>query len=101
MVIALFLFIFINGGTVKVLNLNLRERKRLETKGWLYDVLTCLRELDKKEFTLKEMYGFEGRLQMLYPDNKHVRDKIRQQMQVLRDNGVIEFVRRGYYKLKV
>lgn len=60
-----------------------------------------MRELDKKEFTLKEMYGFEDRLQELYPDNRHVRNKIKQQSQVLRDEGVVEFVRRGYYKLKI
>ncbi|UCE74528.1 MAG: hypothetical protein JSV56_02165 [Methanomassiliicoccales archaeon] len=49
------------------------------------DILTFVRGLDKKEFTLKEMYGFEDRLQELHPDNRHVRDKIRQQM--LRDEG--------------
>ncbi len=76
------------------------RRKRLETKGWLNDILVCVRELDKKEFTLKEMYGFEGRLQELYPDNMHVKDKIRQQMQVLRDNGVIEFIERGRYRIR-
>jgi len=77
------------------------RRKRLETKGWLNDVLTCVRELGKKEFTLKEMYGFEGRLQELHPDNRFVKDKIRQQMQVLRNEGIVEFVRRGEYRLKI
>ncbi|UCE74524.1 MAG: hypothetical protein JSV56_02145 [Methanomassiliicoccales archaeon] len=74
------------------------RKKRLATKGWLSDVLTCVRGLDKKEFTLKEMYGFEDRLQELHPDNKHVRDKIRQQM--LRDERVVEFVSRGHYRPK-
>ena len=76
------------------------RRKRLETKGWLNDVLTCVRELGKKEFTLKEMYGFEGRLQELHPDNRFVKDKIRQQLQVLRDNGLLEFIQRGRYRLR-
>ncbi len=75
------------------------RRKRLETKGWLNDVLTCVRELDKKEFTLKEMYGFEDRLQELHPENRHVKDKIRQQLQVLRDNSLLKFVQRGRYRL--
>ena len=75
------------------------KNKRLETKGWLNDVLTCVRELDKKEFSLKEMYGFVPKLQELYPDNRHVEDKIRQQLQVLRDNGILEFVSRGEYRV--
>lgn len=69
------------------------KEKKLREKGWLNDILTCVRDLDKKEFTLKEMYGFEERLQELHPDNRHVKDMIRQQMQVLRDEGVVEFVR--------
>ena len=77
------------------------RRKRLETKGWLNDALTCVRELDKKEFTLMGMYGFEDRLQKLHPDNKYVKDKIKQKLQVLRDKEVVEFVRRGEYKVRV
>lgn len=53
------------------------------------------RKLDKEEFTLKEIYGFEERPQNLHPDNKPVKDKIGQQLQVLRNEGVVEFVRRG------
>jgi type II restriction enzyme len=31
--------------------------------------------------------------------NRHVRDKIRQQMQILRDMGLLEFLARGTYRL--
>jgi type II restriction enzyme len=75
------------------------KEKQLREKGWLNDILTCVRKLDKKEFTLKEMYGFEERLQELHPNNKHVKEKIRQQLQVLRDEGIIKFVSRGHYCL--
>ena len=34
----------------------------------------------------------------LHPDNRHVRDKIRQQLQVLRDLGLVEFLGRGRYR---
>jgi type II restriction enzyme len=34
----------------------------------------------------------------LHPENRHVRDKIRQQLQVLRDLGLIESLRRGRYR---
>ena len=34
----------------------------------------------------------------LHPDNRHVRDKIRQQLQVLHDLGFVEFLGRGRYR---
>ena len=69
-------------------------------KGWLNDVLTCVRELDKPTFTLEETYSFDTGLQKLHPTNHNVRPKIRQQLQVLRDNGILEFVGPGKYRLK-
>ena len=33
-----------------------------------------------------------------HPDNHHIKDKIRQQLQMLRDNGIIEFIGRGHYR---
>ena len=59
-----------------------------------------MRELDKKTFTLDEMYDFDSRLQELHPDNKNIGPKIRQELQVLRDNGVLEFIERGKYRLR-
>ena len=38
------------------------------------------------------MHASEDRPHALHPDNKHVNDKIRQQLQVLKDEGVVEFV---------
>ena len=51
------------------------------------------------DIVLKEMYDFVPRLQELYPGNKYVPDKIRQQLQILRDNGILEFVNRGEYRV--
>ncbi|MCK5416035.1 hypothetical protein KAI92_01250 [Candidatus Parcubacteria bacterium] len=34
-----------------------------------------------------------------HPDNNHVKDKIRQQLQLLQDKGYLSFVSRGRYKL--
>jgi len=78
----------------------LRE-ERIETRGWLLDVLKCVEEIDKTEFTIADVYAFEAKLQALYPSNGFVRAKVRQQLQVLRDRGFIEFVARGRYRLKV
>ena len=45
------------------------------------------------------MYGFEARLGALYPGNNNVRAKIRQQLQVLRDAGLVAFLGGGRYRL--
>jgi len=77
----------------------LREEKEISARGWLLDVMRCVEKLGKREFTLDEMYSFERELSLLHPDNKHIRDKIRQQLQVLRDKDYLDFVSRGYYRL--
>jgi hypothetical protein len=38
--------------------------------------------------------------QRLYPGNRNVRPKIRQQLQMLRDRGWLEFTGRGRYRLR-
>jgi type II restriction enzyme len=77
----------------------LREERGITAKGWILDVMNCVDRLGKKEFTLDEVYAFESLLRQKYPNNKHIRDKIRQQLQLLRDKGYLEFVSRGQYKL--
>jgi len=54
--------------------------------------------LNKEEFTLPDDYAFTEHLQSLHPGNRHVPDKIRQQLQVLRDLGFVEFLGRGRYR---
>jgi type II restriction enzyme len=71
----------------------------LEARGWLIEVMKCVELVGKPEFTLDDVYAFEVRLSQLYPGNRHVRPKIRQQLQYLRDKGYLEFVSRGYYRL--
>ena len=77
----------------------LREEKEIAAKGWLLDVMRCVEKLGKAEFALDEAYAFEAELQKLHPKNKHVKDKIRQQLQILRDRGYLSFVSRGRYCL--
>jgi len=72
-----------------------------EARGWVVDVLRCIQSLEKKQFTLREMYNrFEQELSKLHPQNKHVRPKIRQQLQILRDKGIIRFVGEGIYEIR-
>ena len=73
------------------------ENLTAKMRGWTLDVLTVLRSLKKREFTLEQAYSFEKTLSKLHPENYHVRPKIRQQLQVLRDLGYIKFVTRGHY----
>jgi type II restriction enzyme len=69
-------------------------------RGWVVDVLRCAQSLDMRRFTLREMYDqFEHELSELHPRNKHVRPKIRQQLQILRDKGIIRFVGEGIYEM--
>ena len=69
-------------------------------RGWVLDVLTALRSLNKTEFNLNEVYSLENQLADLHPSNRHIRDKIRQQLQVLRDIGHLTFLGEGRYCLK-
>lgn len=77
----------------------LRETKELAAKGWILDIMNCIDKIDKKEFSLNEVYAFEMRLKQKYPNNRHIKDKIRQQLQFLRDKGYLDFITRGKYKL--
>ncbi|MFH1146049.1 MAG: DpnI domain-containing protein, partial [bacterium] len=77
----------------------LREEKEISAKGWLLDIMRCIEKLGKRKFVLDDIYAFENELSKLHSENKHVKDKIRQQLQVLRDNGYIDFISRGYYCL--
>ena len=49
-------------------------------------------------FSLDDVYKFESQLKLKYPNNNFIKDKIRQQLQLLRDKGIIEFLNRGLYK---
>lgn len=71
------------------------------SRGWLADVLACTRKLDHETFTLDQVYKFEDHLAKLHPKNKHIRPKIRQQLQVLRDHNVITFLGKGMYKFRI
>lgn len=76
----------------------LRNSKN-EIRGWLLDILKCIELLNKKEFTLNDIYAFETFLKSKYPENNNIQAKIRQQLQILRDNGFLIFTKRGEYKI--
>jgi type II restriction enzyme len=71
----------------------------VKQRGWTLDVLNIVRNLSKPEFTNEDVYAFARELGKLHPDNRHVRDKIRQQLQVLRDAKLLLHVGSGVWRL--
>lgn len=69
-------------------------------RGWTVEVLNVVRRIGKERFTLGDVYEYESELKAAHPRNQNVRAKIRQQLQMLRDVALIEFVRPGEYALK-
>lgn len=59
--------------------------------------MSCIEKLKSKKFVLAEIYAFERELQQKHPGNRHIKDKIRQQLQVLRDKGYLNFSGKGNY----
>jgi type II restriction enzyme len=71
----------------------------VKQRGWTLDVLNAIRRLGKTEFATADAYAFTRELEKLHPNNRHVRDKIRQQLQVLRDAKLLIHVERGLWRL--
>ena len=69
------------------------------SRGWLIEVMRCIERIGSESFTLDQVYAFEPELARIYPDNRNVRPKIRQQLQVLRDYGWLDFEGGGRYRL--
>ena len=76
------------------------NQEQIHNRGWILDVMKCVDKIDKKEFLLSDIYYFEDLLHMLHPQNNNIKAKIRQQLQILRDNNYIEFLGNGKYKKK-
>lgn len=72
---------------------------RTQERDWTLDVLNAIRRMGKTEFSTTDAYSFAGELEALHPNNRHVRDKIRQQLQVLRDMKLLIHVERGVWRL--
>ena len=70
----------------------------INSRGWIVDVLQCINAIPKRDFELSEVYAFERELQIRHPQNNNIRAKIRQQLQLLRDKGFVEFSGNGHYR---
>ena len=88
--------------TNKVLNayrnaLNLHV-DNMVNRGWLFDVLNCVNNIQSAEFDLNVIYKYENILKIKHPNNNNIQAKIRQQLQELRDRNIITFLGQGKYK---
>ena len=72
---------------------------------WKQLVLKCVEDLCAKKgsnmFNTSEIYEYEAELSSHYPQNHTVKEKIRQQLQYLRNDGHIVFLdNNGNYMLR-
>lgn len=67
-----------------------------QNRGWTLEVMRCVDKLPLR-FKLAEVYFFKDYFKSLYPENNNIEAKIRQQLQILRDKGIIKFLGNGHY----
>jgi type II restriction enzyme len=72
-------------------------RGNLDARTWLVDTLRCVEQLGPV-FSLADVYAFEAELRLRHPGNQHIRPKLRQQLQRLRDSGLLAFLGEGQYR---
>jgi len=66
--------------------------------GWRLDVFREVSQIKGNVFRLEQAYAAKDRLAALHPENRNIEAKIRQQLQELRDLGLIEFRGAGIYR---
>lgn len=72
-------------------------KQNMESRGWTIEMMKIVEELNTERFKLEDVYAFEDSLQTKFPQNRFIKPKIRQQLQTLRDKGIIEFLGNGLY----
>jgi type II restriction enzyme len=72
--------------------------KKPEFRGWTSDVLKIVQEQNIL-FSIEDIYKYENYFKELHPENNNIRAKIRQQLQILRDNKILKFKERGIYEV--
>lgn len=79
-------------------NIKKLQINNIESRGWLMDVLDCVNGIGRADFSLQDIYYYAEQLQERHINNHNIKAKIRQQLQILRDKGFIEFTTRGHYR---
>jgi Dam-replacing HTH domain/PLD-like domain len=69
-------------------------------RGWLRLTMEGISAIRADVFTMADVFAAcAPRAAAEFPDNRHVREKLRQQMQRLRDLGLVAFLGSGQYEL--
>ena len=76
----------------------LREM-RISGKTWLIEIIKCIEIMNKERFVLSDIYRFEPHLAKIFTSNNHIKDKIRQQLQFLRNQNYLKFEGNGNYRV--
>jgi chromosome condensin MukBEF MukE localization factor len=67
--------------------------------GWIQLTMEAIARIPADIFTMDEVCAASAEMVAnRYPDNRHVREKLRQQLQRLRDLGLIAFLGGGRYE---
>lgn len=90
-------------GVEALLRIRLPRRQYRELihgfSGWLQLTLEGISRISSNDFTMNEVMAACAPLAAArFPDNRHVREKLRQQMQRLRDLGLVLFLGNGRYE---
>lgn len=83
----------------EVQNAKMLNISSIRSRGWLMDILLCLQKIKTETFSLADIYKYTNWFQDRHPMNRHVQPKIRQQLQILRDMGFINFISPGVYQV--
>jgi len=69
-------------------------------KGWNYIVYVLISKHFKlSKFALEDLYSYEEYFRVVYPENYHIKDKLRQTLQNLRDKKLLNFLGNSMYQL--
>ena len=86
-----------NDVIAQVQDMSFFDTDNISTRSWIVDILYCINKIPKTIFSLEDVYQFESWLASQHPANHNIRPKVRQQLQILRDNNIIEFLGNGLY----
>ena len=70
-----------------------------QSRGWLAVTLGVVERLNMRTFSLADVYRHETELSKVFANNRNIRAKLRQQLQILRDMELIRFLGSGKYEV--
>lgn len=73
-------------------------QRSISQRSWVMAVMRIIDQFGAADFALADVYEHEDQLRILFPSNRNIRAKLRQQLQRLRDEEVIRFLGHGRYR---